>query len=135
MASCGGVGDEFKDVAGLLSAGFDDGQQRLDEAAALRTLGAEAELAPDHGRAESAFAGVVRGFDAFVVEERLEPMAVLQQFLAGARGLGVTTAQAAEQQPFDLGAHGGQHSFQTGAGEELIAMAMPLLEQQLRLLQ
>lgn len=47
----------------------------------------------------------------------------------------MTTAQAAEQQPFDLGAHGGQHSFQTGVGQKVIAMGMPLLEQPLRLLQ
>ena len=76
----------------MLLAGFDYGQQGLDEAAALRTLGAEAEFAPDYRRAKSAFAGVVPGFDAFVVEERPEPLAVLQLFLAGARGLGVTTA-------------------------------------------
>ena len=118
-----------------MSAGFDNGQRGLGEAAALSTLGAKTEFAPEFRRAKSAFGGVVRGFDAFVVEERLEPLAVLQQFLSGARGLGVTTAQAAEQQPFDLGAHGGQHSFQTGVGQRVIAMGMPLLEQPLRLLQ
>lgn len=135
VVSRGGVGDEFEDVVGLLTAGFDDGQQCLEEATALCTLGAEVELAPDHRRAESAFAGIVRRFDSFVVKERPEPLAVLQQFLAGARRLRVTTAQSASQQSLDLGADGGQHSSQTGAGEELIAMAMPPLEQPLRLFQ
>ena len=59
-------------------------------------------------------------------------MAVLQQFLAGSRGLRVTSAR---QQSFDLGAHGGRHLFQTSAGEALIAKPMPLLEQPLRLFQ
>ena len=106
----GGFGDKLEDVAGLLAAGFDDGEQCLDEAAAFRTLGAEAEFAPDDRRTERAFAGVVRGFDPFVVEERPQPVAVLQQFLAGAGGLGVTSAQSSSQQSFDLGAHGGQHA-------------------------
>lgn len=41
----------------------------------------------------------------------------------------------AKQQPFHRSAPGGQYAFQSGAGEELIAMAMPLLEQPLRLFQ
>lgn len=84
MESCCGGGHELEDVAGLLAAGFDDAQQCLDEAAALRTLGAEAEFSPDDGRAKCSFPGVVCGFDAFVVEERPQPVAVLQPFLAGA---------------------------------------------------
>ena len=50
----GGVGDEFEDVAVLLSAGFEDAEQGLDEAAARGALGAEAELAPDDGMAQRA---------------------------------------------------------------------------------
>ena len=83
----------------------------------------------------SEFAGVVRGFDVFLVEERPEPLAELQQFLAGARGLGMTTAQAAEQSRSMSARTGGKHTFQTGVGEELIAIPMPLLEQQPRLFQ
>ena len=97
----GGGGHELKDVAGLLTAGFDDGQERFDEATALSVLGAEAEFTPDDRRTKCSLADVVGGLDAFVVEERPQSAAVLQQSLAGARGLRVTTAQPAKQRSFD----------------------------------
>ena len=99
MESGGGGGHELKDVARLLTAGFDDGQERFDEATALRALGVEAEFTRDDRRTKCSLAGVVWGLDASVVEERPQPAAVLQQSLAGARGLRVTTAQ--QQQSFD----------------------------------
>ena len=121
-----------KTFARLLATGFDDVEQCLDEAAALRALGTEAEFAPDDCEAKCAFAGVVGRFDVYAAEERPQPLAVLQQFLAGARGLRVTTA---ESRSFDFGAHGGQHPFQIGVGQALIAVAMPMPEQPVGLLQ
>ena len=47
----------------------------------------------------------------------------------------MTTAQAAEQSRLMSARTGGRHSFQTGVSEELIAIPMPLLEQQPRLFQ
>ena len=140
IESGGGVGEEVEDVAGLLAAGFEDGQQGFEEAAAFRALGAEAEFAGDHGGTQGSFAGVVGRFDAVVIEERPQPAAMLEEFLAGACGLRVTTAQTTPQQSFDLGAHRGQRAFQAGpfpigARELFLAEAVPVLEQQLGLLQ
>lgn len=63
-----------------------------------------------------------------MVKEHPQPVAVLQQFLKGARGFLVTISQPSKQQSFDLGEYGDQHPFQPGAGEELIAVLMRLLE-------
>ena len=53
------------------------------------------ELAPDDGGMPGAFAGMIGGFDALVVEDHPQPVAVWQEFPTGARGLRVTTAQFA----------------------------------------
>lgn len=69
--------DELEGVVGLLLAGFDDGQQCLNEVTSLETLGAEGGFVPDDGRAKKPFADVVCGFDRLVIEGRLQPVAVL----------------------------------------------------------
>ena len=56
-----GVGKPGEDVAGLASAGFDDGQQALDELTAGRRLPAERQLPPDHGVPQGLRGGIVGG--------------------------------------------------------------------------
>lgn len=94
---CDGGGDEREDVAGLLSAGFDDGEQGFCEPASFDALGVEAEFAPDDCGSQESFADVVGRFGSLVVEERPQSFAVLQQFLAGS------------------GAHGGPTRFRPGS--------------------
>ena len=79
-----GVGEVGEGVAALLAAGFDDGQHRLDEAAAGGALRAEGELPPDHGVTQGPLAGVVGRFDAFGAEKGPQPTAMLVQFAAHA---------------------------------------------------
>lgn len=68
-----GLDEGVEDVSSLLSAGLDDGEHSVDEAAAGGALRAEGEFAPDDGVAQGAFAGVVRRLDAVVLEELPEP--------------------------------------------------------------
>ena len=58
------LGDVGEDVAGLLPTGFNHGQHRFDESAAVGAMRAEGQFSPDHRVAERSFAGVVRLFDA-----------------------------------------------------------------------
>ena len=64
--------EEVEDIAILLAAGFDDGQQGLDEAAARGALSAEGEFAPDHGVAQDLFGAIICGLDPGVSEEHPE---------------------------------------------------------------
>ncbi len=78
--------EEVEDIAFLLAAGFDDGQQGFDEAAASGGLGAEGEFAPDHGVAQDLFGAIIRGLDSGVSEEYSELLPAIKQ--VSAQGLG-----------------------------------------------
>ena len=72
-----GFGDEVEGAAFLLAAGFDDGEHRFDEAAAVGALRAERELSPDHGVTQGPLAGVVGRLDPLDANERPQPIAVI----------------------------------------------------------
>ena len=78
-----GGGEVLEGAAALLAAGLDDRKHRLHEAAAAGALRAERELPPDDGMTQRAFARVVRRLDAFLADERPEPIAMLVQQLNG----------------------------------------------------
>jgi len=56
-----------EDVVALLATGFDNREQRFDEAAATGALRAEAQLAPDHAVPQRSFRGVVGRFNPRVI--------------------------------------------------------------------
>ena len=87
---CGGLGFEgggqdIEDIAVLLAAGFDDGEQGLDEAAAGVALGAEREFAPDHGVAQDLFGAVVGRLRTGVGEEHPELVPAIEEVRAECR--------------------------------------------------
>ncbi len=67
-----GGGQDIKDIAFLLAAGFDDGQQGFDEAAAGGALGAEGQFAPDHGVTQHLFGAIIGRLNTGVAEEHPE---------------------------------------------------------------
>ena len=67
-----GGGQDIQDIAVLLAAGLDDGQQGFDEAAAGGALGAEGQFAPDHGVAEDLFGSIISRLHTGVGEEHPE---------------------------------------------------------------
>ncbi len=64
------IGEQLPHVAVLLAARRHDGQNPFDEATAIGALGAKTQLAPDHGRAQHPFGGVVGRFDARMGHKR-----------------------------------------------------------------
>ena len=67
-----GGGQDIEDIAFLLAAGFDDGQQGFDEAAASGALGAEGEFAPDDGVAQHLLRAIIRRLNTGVIKEHPE---------------------------------------------------------------
>ncbi len=129
------LGDESECVAVLRSTGLDHRKHGLDEAAARSTLGAEGQLAPDHRVTQGAFTRIVRWFDAVVIQKRPHPFAVVQQFLAEARCLGVRAPQAAQQQAFDRATSLTQRRLQSSLRDGAVAAARPLTKHVLRVSQ
>ena len=70
--------DIGEDVAGLLPAGLDHRQHRLDKAAATRALRAEGQLTPDDRVPQGALTGVVGRLD-LLLQECPQPLPVLVQ--------------------------------------------------------
>ena len=77
--------DVVEHAAFLKPAGLNDGQHAFDEEAALHALSAERRLPPDHCMTKRSFGGVVGRLDAFVVNERPEPLPVRVELIAHAR--------------------------------------------------
>ncbi len=67
------IGQEGKDVAALLAAGFNHRQHGLDEPAAGAALRAERQLSPNHGMTQRTLARVVGRFDPLAPQERPQP--------------------------------------------------------------
>ena len=65
-----GLDEELQGVSSLLSAGFDNAEQCLDEAAARRALGSEAELRPDDRVTQRSLGRIVGRLDQ---SERMIP--------------------------------------------------------------
>ena len=91
VAEC--LGDEFEHALALLSAGFDDRQQRLYEAVAAFALGAETQLAPDHDVTQAAFACVVGRLDFRVAQKCPQMLFMIVEFLTHSVRTGSETAQ------------------------------------------
>ena len=121
-----GLRDELEDVAVLLAAGFDGGQQRFHEAAAGSALRPERELPPDHGVTERPLRRVVRRFDAVHFQERPQPVAMVTQFPAHAVRGG---AEAAQQQAVDLVADRLHQTLEAPPREGPIPAARPVPEE------
>ena len=83
-----GLRDVVDDVALLLFERGGHGEHAFDKATAGRTVGAKAALAPQHGGAQRALGGVVRGLDAGDLDEGPERRRQGQQGPAGRRRLG-----------------------------------------------
>ena len=94
-------------MALLLAAGFDDGQQGFDKAAAGCALGAEREFAPDDCVTQRAFAAVVRRFQARDFPEQPQLVETVEQFIAQGNGRGVSTPLPVFQGVIDLRPTGG----------------------------
>ena len=102
--------DRLRDVvehaACLKTAGLNDGQHAFDEEAALHALSAERRLPPDHCMTKRSFGSVVGRLDAFVVNERPEPLSVRVELVAHACEPLVARTGATQQERIDLGATG-----------------------------
>ena len=81
-----GGGEEVDDMAVSLAAGFDDGQQGLDEAAAGVAVGAEGEFAPDDGATQDLFGAIISGWDSGVIGEGPELVPAIKQIAAQSLG-------------------------------------------------
>jgi hypothetical protein len=79
------IGQQVPHVASLLAARRHDGENPLHEATAVRTLSAETLFAPDHGRAEHAFGGVVGRRNPRMGHNRPERIPPGQHLLAEGR--------------------------------------------------
>lgn len=92
-----------EDVAPLLPQRGDDGEDALDEAAAILAVGTETDLPPDDRAAQSALGDVVHWLDAGGQHEGEESGLVLQDPLGHPLGLGVAAHRGlAEQAATDL---------------------------------
>ena len=69
QSSLTGLREVVEYVALLLAQRVAHGEYALDEAAARRTVGAEAALAPQHPVAQRSLGGVVRGLNTFLTDE------------------------------------------------------------------
>ena len=69
-------------MAFLLFAGRTDAQDALDKAISFRTVGTKTPLAPQHGRSECLFRGIVRWLHPGLAHKRPERIPMFQQFLA-----------------------------------------------------
>ena len=121
-----GLGDELEHIPLLLAAGFDGGQQGLDEAAAGGALGAEREFPPDHGVTQRPLRRIVRRLDIVNFQKRPQPVAMVTQFPAHAVRGG---AEAAQQQAVDLVADWFHQVLEAAAGEGPVATARPVAEE------
>ena len=79
------IGQQVPHVASLLAARRHDGENPLHEATAVRTLSAEPLFAPDHGRTEHAFGGVVGRRNPRMGHNRPERIPPGQHLLAEGR--------------------------------------------------
>ena len=116
----------------MLAAGFDSGEHRFDEAAARGALRAEGELAPDDGVPQRAFAGVVRRFDAVVLEKGPKPVAMRVQFAAHAGEQLVPARRAPFEQRFDPSPDRAHATNQRASRDRAVAKVGPVLEQAFR---
>jgi hypothetical protein len=121
-------GDKGEDVAGLLSARFDDGQNRLHEAASTSAWRAERELSPDDRVPQATLAGVVGRFHSLDIQQRPEPIAMLVQSVAHPLQTRVAAINSAQQQGFHLLADWLHQPLQSGPGDGPIARARPVAE-------
>jgi hypothetical protein len=79
-----------------------DGQHRFNKAGSLGTVSPKAPLAPEDARPYSSLRRVVRGLHPLMAHARPQRLAQLQDFPAGAFGLGDTTGLAHLQPPLHL---------------------------------
>lgn len=112
-----------EDVALLTAAGFNHGQQALDEATAGRRLCAERELAPDHGVPQCLLGAVVGRLHAFDLDEGPQAFAMFPQFLAEA--VDALVVVAAQQVLFHLPADRFHPLAKGAAGDRPIAHFLP----------
>ncbi len=77
-----GCGEEVEGVSSLLAAGFDDGEERFDEAAAAFALGAERQCPPDDRVTQRLLRAVVGRFDTGDVGEGPELVEAVEQTVA-----------------------------------------------------
>ena len=104
-------------------AGFDHGEDRLHEAAALGALCAERQFPPDHRGTQGALADVVGRLDPFDVQERPQPIAMIVQSGAHSHKLRVAAEHPAQQQAVDLLADRLHQTLEPAAGERPVAAA------------
>ena len=112
-----------EDVALLTAAGFDHGQEALDETTAGRRLCAERELAPDHGVPQCLLGAVVGRLHAFDLDEGPQTFAMFPQFLAEA--VDALVVVAAQQVLFHLPADRFHPLTKGAAGDRPIAHFLP----------
>ena len=114
---------QAKTLRRLAAAGFDDGQQTLDEPTAGRRLRAERELSPDHRVPQRLLGGVVGRLDAFDLDESPQVFAVFHEFLAEAVRQRVVVA--AQQERIDLLADRLHLAAKGAAGDRAVANFLP----------
>jgi len=79
------IGQQVPHVASLLAARRHDGENPLHEATAVRALGAETLLAPDHGGTQHPFGGVIGRLNSRMGHNRPERIPAGQHLLAHGR--------------------------------------------------
>ena len=123
------IGDEREYAAVLLTAGFDDREQRFHEPAAGGALGAEREFPPDHRVTQRPLRRVVRRFDSGHIQERPQPLAMVMQLPAHAGQSRVTAEVAAQQQAVDLAADRLHQTLESAAGDRPVPATRPVMKQ------
>ena len=131
-SSLDGICDEGEDGAVLLSAGFDDREQRFHEAATCDTLCPERELSPDDGMAQRTLGCVVGGFDVFVIDECPEVVEMVEQFRAGRFCRGVSAPLPFFQNHVELALQAIDMTLEPRSRQSPVANAVPVVEHFLR---
>src|SRR5450759_1125865 len=109
----------------LLAQGYDCCQDALDKQASVFTLGTITAATPDYITAQSPFAGIIGGFNAFPIDKSPQSLLNFENILAGAAGLVVSQQCADLEQVDDFQSDRLHHSLEIGPGEYSVTETMP----------
>src|SRR5437660_543917 len=117
--------EERVEVAVLSAQGGARGEEAFDESTALGAVAAEAAFALEHGEANCALGGVVRGLDALDIDKGEERHLQLEDLAAHAADLGAGQSSAFFEQRQDSAPHGATGELEFGAGHGSVAHPIP----------
>src|SRR5262249_28069698 len=125
----------LQEATPLLSAGFSDAQDSLDDPTAPLTIRPAAALPPQDGVAQRSLGGVIRRLDGLMPHEGPQLPLVSEQFTACPRRLRATTGRSFRQCRTDLSPKAADVDLETGPAQRTVSHPMPPGEDPLRQVQ